>query len=154
MSISKLGAEQPKPWLVVADGEGSADTRICRTHAEIVQFLWEQCGHDYTGNEEHARNAWFAYLEEGDNWQSRDGSPQFRCEIDIGETGRIEIQWMGEAGNSFASLSAMNEKLVTALEKYGHRNDCDMKLWRERAVKASCTCGFDALLAQSRGKQS
>lgn len=113
-----MSAHRPTPWLVIADGEGSADTRICRTHAEIVQFLWEQCGHDWTGSEEHARNAWFAYLEDDDNWQSRDGAPRFRCDIDVGETGRIEIQWMGAAGNSHDALVAALERTLSWLTSY------------------------------------
>jgi hypothetical protein len=79
-------------WLVIADGEGCGETFFANTDAEIVQILWDQCGHDYTGNEEHARNNWFAYLEDGDHWQSRDGYPRWRCDIEIGETGHVSIQ--------------------------------------------------------------
>lgn len=145
------------PWLVIADGEGSADTRICRTHAEIVQFLWEQCGHDYTGDEEHARNAWFAWLEDGDNWESRDDVPQFHAETEVGETGRIEIQWMGAACDSHLLALAKARDALLLAESYirehtDHNGDCELS---QSDGDNPCTCdhGFtytqikDALLS-------
>lgn len=131
-----MSAQTPTPWLVIADGEGSADTRICRTHAEIVQFLWEQCGHDHTGDEEHARNAWFAYLEDGDNWQSRDGAPQFRCDIEVGETGHINIQWMGAACNQHAQLVVQNERLRERIAELEPAAEC----WDALAACYRITC--------------
>ncbi len=79
-------------WLLIADGEGTGETKFASSDEEIVQFLWDQCGPGADQNEEECRNSWFSYLEDGDNWQSRDGYPRWRCDIEIGETGRIYIQ--------------------------------------------------------------
>lgn len=46
------------------------------------------------------------------------------------------------------ALLAIVDEMRAMLIKHGHSNDCDMKLWRERAVKASCTCGLDSLLSR------
>jgi hypothetical protein len=83
-------AEAPV-WLAIGHGEGTADQRIVRNSREMVDWLWEQCGPDYTGKEESTRNFWFSYLEDGDNWMQVDGAPQFWCRIDVGETGHVEF---------------------------------------------------------------
>lgn len=79
-------------WLAIASGEGSAEMRIVRSDREMVQFLWEQCGPDHTGNEESTRNYWYTYLENGDHWVHMDGLPRWCCSIGIGETGHVEFQ--------------------------------------------------------------
>lgn len=79
-------------WLCVGDGENSGDTRFANNDAEIVQFLWDECGHDYTGDEQHARERWAEYIADEDNWMMVDGYGRWRCSIDVGETGHIMIQ--------------------------------------------------------------
>jgi hypothetical protein len=161
--------ERRAAWLVVADGEGSYDSRVCYSHADIVQFLWEQCGPDYTGKEEDSRNNWFTYFEDGDHWQSRDGEPQFRAEFGVGETGHILIQrfhtstpppltdsqreadaldarryrWL-YANKPVANLLGVRGAVIPCPDK---RDDC-LVLHRAAVTKAEVDSAIDALLYQ------
>lgn len=124
--------------------------RVVRNDAEMVQWLWEQCGHDYTGNEEHARNTWFAYLEDGDNWRRLDEVPRWWCEIDVGETGHIEfIRLLDDVAGRVADNDRLLQQLKSseareaALENEvnmlrGQRNDAERRI---AAITEGAGCG-------------
>lgn len=82
-------------WLAVAEGEGCGATQICDTEAELLDFLWEQFGHDYTGDEAHARNAWREWLGGEEDWVMMDGDVRWRYTTDVGETASLMIQRVG-----------------------------------------------------------
>jgi hypothetical protein len=107
--------KEQNAWLAIGHGEGSADMRVVRNDTEMVQWLWEQCGHDWTGNEEHARNNWFAYLEDDDNWQHMGGVPRWRCKIEVGETGHIEFQLLHDAVRESLAPQSLEAGEVAAL---------------------------------------
>lgn len=125
MSISKLGAEQPKPWAVLDDGYKS--------------------GFGFGTESEWGQPLFCLY----------DGTPE-------------QVSDVVRQLNSFASLSAMNEKLVEALGTlhratieptlYMSEDGCNATQKRMRANaldRYADACELTvALLAQSRGEQS
>jgi hypothetical protein len=80
-----------RAWLAIGWGEGGAQDCVVRSTAEMVDWLWDQCGPDHTGDEGLTRVYWSEYLLEEDNWQHLDDVRRWRCKIDIGETGHVEF---------------------------------------------------------------
>lgn len=102
----------PDIWLAIGHGEGGAQMRLVHNDAEMVQWLWEQCGPNHTGKEDDSRNEWFSYLEDGDNWRDLDDVPRWWCSINVGETGHIEfIRLLDLTGAS------LRDEWATAMER-------------------------------------
>lgn len=99
----------PELWLAVGFGEQNGETRICRDLAAVVDFMWEQCGPDASGDEARTRDCWADHLADEDNWTLADGYGRWRCDIDIGETGHITIQRMTMDGAVYAAPELLDE---------------------------------------------
>lgn len=111
----------PSIWLAIGWGEGSAQNRLVRSTAEMVDWLWEQCGPDHTGDEGLTRAFWSEYLLDDDNWQHLyNDVRRWHCRIDVGETGHIEftqlLDEVARANNSHAQLLRDKQALVEALD--------------------------------------
>jgi len=82
----------PEIWLAIGWGEGSADMRVVRNDAEMVQWLWETCGPSDHNSEAQDRASWAEYVADEDNWTHlQQDVRRWRCTFEVGETGHIEL---------------------------------------------------------------
>jgi hypothetical protein len=95
----------PNLWHAIGYGEGGADDRIVRNDQEMVDFLWEECGPDHTGDEAKTRAFWLAFLADEDNWRRLDDVDRWWCTIDIGETGHVAFIRLLSAAASCAKAT-------------------------------------------------
>lgn len=126
MSISKLGAGEPKPWRVVKRSN-QLGVRLATLVGPNGLELKLEAGYTGLGN---------------------------RTAVPIDERKVAALESLAVAGNSFASLSAQKEKLVEALRDSQHRvrfliqdyaSDIDTAPIEAELIR------WDALLAQSCG---
>lgn len=117
----------PEGWLAIGHGEGGAEMRVVKDDAEMVEWLWNQCGPDSSGDETKTREYWAEYVADEDNWTHLDELRRWRCHIEIGETGHIEfirlllaapppLAWPDEAtqrANAELVARLLNEKAST-----------------------------------------
>lgn len=81
-------------WLVVVDGEGCGETRLCTGEAKLAEVVNELCeGEDWRTRPDIFN--WREYIEDEDNWMAlrdRSGEKRWRLATELGETGHLMIQ--------------------------------------------------------------
>lgn len=86
--------ERETVWLVVVDGEGVGETRLCLGDDKLIETVYEFCeGEDWRKQPEVYD--WREFIMEIDNWMTIDRSRddrRWRLVTDIGETGHLMIQ--------------------------------------------------------------
>ena len=88
-----MAEEKPTVWLVVADGEGSGETRIVMGDDAMVDAILDMVEGHRGGQE---RVFWRDYVSDTDNWNlvynGGNKKDRWRLVTDLGETGHLMIQ--------------------------------------------------------------
>lgn len=88
-----MAEETETCWLVVADGEGSGETRVVMGDDAMVDAILDMVEGERA---ETQRVYWREYVRDMDNWSLVDSSDskqdRWRLVTDIGETGHLMIQ--------------------------------------------------------------